>query len=163
LDGAGLYIQMFRADRKPRRKLIYPIGLLSLSILPLLCFNSLYQKYLYRDSLSVIEVSYWNPADTAYNPFKYVNEKFTKITFDGTDDNSKLKLGQVEIRELLTQRDTTLGIEFTLTDNAKYSTLVALFNICEIEGAWTYLHYKDKFWVFNIWHNRREKNVMCNL
>ena len=144
---------MFPADRTPRRKLVYPIGLLSLSILPLLCYNFLYQKYLHKDSLRVIEVNYWNAADTAYSPFKYVNEKFTQITLNGTDDINKLELGQLAIRELINQRDTTLGIEIVLTDNTKYSTLVELYNICEIEGARTYLHYKDKFWVFNIWRN----------
>src|SRR6187549_3084770 len=120
---------MFPADRKPRRKLIYPIGLLSLSILPLLYYNFLYQQYLHQDSLRVIEVTYWDPVDTAYNPFKYVNEKFTKVTLNGTDDNNKLELGQFAIRELINQRDTTFGIEFTLTDNTKYSTLVELYNI----------------------------------
>ena len=120
----------------------------------------MYQQYLHQDSLRVIEVTYWDPVDTAYNPFKYVNEKFTKVTLNGTDDNNKLELGQFAIRELINQRDTTFGIEFTLTDNTKYSTLVELYNICEIEGARTYLHYKDKFWVFNIWYNRKEDNII---
>lgn len=145
---------MFPIDRKPRRKLIYPIGLLSLSILPLLCYIFLYQQYLKENSLRVIEVTYWTPSDTraiSPSPFRYVNEKFTKMTFTGTDDKVKLEFAQIAIRELINQKDTTLGIEFTLTDKMKYSTLVALFNLCEVEGARTYLHYQDKFWVFNIW------------
>ena len=101
-----------------------------------------------------MEVTYWNPADTVYfpSPFRYVNDKFTKMTFTGTDDDKiKLEFAQIAIRELINQKDTTLGIEFTLTDKMKYSTLVALFNMCKVEGARTYLHYQDKFWVFNLW------------
>ncbi len=101
----------------------------------------------------MLEVTYWEPTDTvdSHNPMKYVNEKFIKVTLNGTvEDKIKLDSVQLTIRQLIHQKDTTLGIEFTFTNNAKYSSVVRLFNLCKIEGARTYLNHENKLWVFNV-------------
>jgi len=136
--------------QKPRRKFLYPIGLLSLSILPLLCLDSFYQQYLKKKSLYALEVTYWDPLGSA-------NEKFTKIILTGAEeDKIKLDYAQVAIRELIHQKDTTRGMELTFSDNAKYSSLVKLFDLCRVENVRSYVNYQNKFWVFNLWPSEEQ-------
>ncbi len=142
--------------RKRRRKLLYPGGLISLSLLPFLFFAS-NEQYFLREPLHVLEVTYWDPADLPNSPnlVKYVNEKFTKIVLTGgLDDKIKLDYAQIAILELMQQTDTTLGIEFTFKKQAKYSSLVKLFDLCQIEGVRSHANFEDKFWVYNLWPDK---------
>src|SRR5258706_9619246 len=68
--------------RKRRRKLLYPGGLISLSLLPFLFFAS-NQRYIFREPLRALEVTYWDLSDLATSPTRYVNKKFTKIVLTG--------------------------------------------------------------------------------
>lgn len=122
----------------------------------MLCLNVIHQQFQKRNNQRALEVTYWDPRDkVSPNPLKFVNSNFTKIWLTGSrEDQRKLAYAQLAIRKLLHQPDRTLGIEFILTDNAKYSSLVQLFNLCEVEGADSYVHYKNKFWVFNLWPHK---------
>jgi hypothetical protein len=134
-----------------RRKLLYPLGLMGFLILPFIYFHSFYDYLNYHDNTVNYEVIYWHPSDTAHSPLKYVNEKFMKINLTGSDeDKIKLEFAEIAIRELIHQPDTTIGIEFTFKDGAKFSSLIKLLEICEQEGVRAYVNHNDKFWVFNL-------------
>ena len=148
-----------------RTKLFYPISILCLSLLPFLCWNFWYQRYLKENFYTALEVTYWHPRDATYgrNPRNCVNHIFVKITLDGSSqDQTKLEFGQQMIRRLIQQPGVTRGIEFTLNDNVKYASLVALFDICLVEGARRYIHYGNKFWVFNFASRGRKTTRFWN-
>jgi hypothetical protein len=140
-------------NHKPRRRLFYPIGWIGLAVGPLLWMTFLFQRFYEYKRESALEVSYWSPAVSAYmpSPLKFVNDKFMKISLDGSrDDQVKLAFARLAIRELVQQPDTTQGIEFTFKPTAKYASLVALFDVCQVENVRAYANYRNKFWVFNL-------------
>ncbi|MGC3944738.1 MAG: hypothetical protein QM762_09475 [Chryseolinea sp.] len=110
------------------------------------------RNYYFRRQ-TAIEVIYSSPRDTAFtpSPLNFVNEKFMKISLDGSrDDEIKLAFARIAIREMIHHNDTTQGIEFNLKPTLKYRTLIELYNICNEEDVRTYIHYGNKFWVFNL-------------
>ena len=144
---------------KPGRRLFYPPGLITLTFLPLLLLSSHDQQYFQDHTLHALEVIYLDPADDRFCLMKYVNERFEKITITGgEDDKIKLDYAEVAIRELIQKKDTTLGIEFTLTNHARYSSLVRLFDICQKESVRSYFSYGNKFWVCNLWPKKNESS-----
>ena len=54
------------------------------------------------------------------------------------------------------------GYWITLNANVKYASLVALFDICLVEGARRYIHYGNKFWVFNFASRGRKTTRFWN-
>lgn len=152
--------------REPRRKFNSPIDLIILSCLAFLGLSFINQQIQERSCLRALEVTYWSPRDTFYpSPKSFVNENFNRITLTGSKyDEDKLRFVQSAIRKLIHQSDRTRGIEITLTDQVKYSSLVKLFDLCNQEEVPSYAHYKNKFWVFNL-HPRkpsRRKQLTIN-
>lgn len=102
----------------------------------------------------MLEVTMWNPRDTLDypqfgNPLKFVNDKFVKIKLNGeASDKIKLEFTQLVIRDLVKQDASTEGIELIFDQKANYSSLTKIYDVCEIEGAWRYFHFQNKFWVF---------------
>lgn len=133
-----------------RRSLFFPPGMISLSILPFLCFCVFYQIELRRLSQHVLEVTHWDERDTAFDPRRLVNDKFIKITLTGEGDAVKLSYFRDAVKQLLQRQDTTGGVEVVLGRGAKYASLVKLYDICEREGAHQYLHLLDTGWVFSL-------------
>ncbi len=149
-------------QRRPGRKLLYPAGLFSLAVIPFLIYASCYKKIFLGQSEGCIEIIYWDPKDTSglmSSPLKFVNDKFMRITLTGAkEDEIKLAFAQVAIRELMQSEDSTMGIEFTFGKNVKYELLVKLIDICNNEGIFSYLNHEDKFWVFNLYSNKKAKS-----
>ncbi len=139
---------------KPQRikKIYYVPGLISLIFLPILCYYFQFTKS--PKEQRILEVTMWNPRDTVEypqfgNPLKFVNDKFIKIKLNGeASDKIKLEFTQLVIRDLVKQDFSTEGIELIFDQNANYSSLIKIYNLCEIEGALRYCHFKNKFWVF---------------
>jgi len=122
------------------------IALSCLAITLLLCRNYCYQDFLQRNSYYALEVTY----PDSPMPMVFANRSVIKITLDGSsNDKLNIEFARGAIKELIHQQGASRGIEFTITDQAKYSSLVALFNICLKEEARYYVSYDDKFFVFN--------------
>ncbi len=136
----------------PRRKMFYPAGFISLSLFFFLGITTISKRLPIR--FNCIEVSYPDSGTFHifnFNPIVFPKENFTRIELTGeNEDNTKLVNAQALIKELMNQEDSTKGLEFMFHHGAKYSSLVRLFDLCNIEGARTYLNYGDKFWVFGL-------------
>jgi hypothetical protein len=134
------------------KKIYYLPGLISLIFLPILCYQ--FNFYKIPKEQRMLEVTMWNPRDTLEypqfgNPLKFVNDKFVKIKLNGeASDKTKLKFTQLVIRDLIKQNASTEGIEVIFDQKANYSSLVELYNLCEIEGPLMYCYFENKFWVF---------------
>ena len=137
--------------RKQRRKLLYPFGLFSLSLLSLLCCHSFCQEWQRKGSLRAIEVTYWDPKYSfGPDPLKLVNRRFTKIILTGSEtDELKIESAQKLVRDMMHKKYPTPGIEFIFEEGAKYESLVRVFNLCEAENVSRYMNYQNKFWIFN--------------
>jgi len=76
--------------------------------------------------------------------------KYVDITFTGDTaaDRIKLNLGQLYIRGMLHSKDTIHGINFHFSDHARYASLVAVLDVCNIEDAHTYAPSDDGIKVY---------------
>lgn len=149
-------------SKKPRRKLLLPAGIVSLSLLSFLCIEYIHQRLVEKNSLGILNCVAWDPSDRdQINPNNYVTDKFIRITLTGTpEDKAKLSFAKKAIHQLLQEKDTTLGFEFTFGDHAKYASLVELCSLCEMEDVPSYFCYGHKFWILNI-HPKPPRFMLC--
>jgi hypothetical protein len=138
--------------RKQRRKLLYPPGLITLSVLSLLFCHFVYYEWQRKELLHVIEVTYWDPNHPygSVDPLKLVNGRFKKIVLTGSEtDELRLEFARDLIRDLMRKKYPAPGIEITFGDGAKYASLIRLLDICETENVKRYMNYQNKFWIFS--------------
>jgi hypothetical protein len=95
-----------------------------------------------------LEVTYWDEHDKEYDPRRLMNHKLMKITLTGEDDAVKLEYFQDAVKSLQ-RKKASAYVEVVLSKGMKYAFLVRLYDICQIEDANRYLHFKDKFLVFS--------------
>ena len=143
---------------KKRRKLFYPVGLLSLILLPIISISYINEN---DDVLKerIFPVFYWYPADTiSKDEFSVFLQRENKIamehirnlkysdiylTENDAKNNIEIKKGQALLKELVKSKDTTIGVHFHISNLAKFNYLIKVFNICKIEKANIYLPYKN--------------------
>jgi len=142
------------AKRKPGRRLLYPVGLISLILFPVLCLLFLRQHHVF-DQLRTLEIILLDPRDIddgfiTFNPIKFDKRNFMKIVLNGGPaDEVKLEYFQILIQEMKVKKDSTLGAEVSFTNKTTYSSIVRLHDICKIEKIQNYVQHQDKFWAFN--------------
>jgi len=157
---------MLRYPRKHRTKLLYPAGLLSLAVLPLLCIWYIAQNT-YTNERALELVTYNKRWDNS-TPFKvHPKRNFTQINLTENDAENRVKLLYValQVRDLRQSNDTINGIHFHLNNTAKYSAFIKALEIARYKGGVTedslYKTYKtyvangNDIWVFNY----REKKI----
>jgi hypothetical protein len=139
---------------RTRRKLYYPVGLLSLALLPMLCMGTLNSHHVF-DDLRVLDVT-WPPKledidSSLYPIYRLPNRIYIDInlTGDTEEDNIKLDFAQLEIRSMKATHDTIKGVRFHFNNEAKYSSFVRAINICKIENADRYIADGNNIWVLN--------------
>jgi len=59
-------------------------------------------------------------------------------TGDSMQDDAKIQLAHILVRELARRKDTTYGVEFTFTAKAAYRNFVEALNVCTEEDARIY-------------------------
>src|SRR5690349_10336934 len=120
----GYRISIMMLRHKPKRKLLLPAGIISLSLLSFLCIEFIHQELAKKNSLGILEFVAWDPRDRGQiTPNDYVTEKFTKIKLTGGDeDKENLRIAKKAIHELLQKKDATLGFEFTFGPHSKYAS-----------------------------------------
>ncbi len=138
-----------------RRKLFFPVGLLSLAFLPALCMWYLNNRNVF-DDFRVIEIVWWSENMYKYSIYKppykiHPSRTFVDINLTGNDDEDKIKLdfAQLEIRELMSTQDTLTGVHFHFNSHAKYKAFIRALNILQTEKANVYVAKGSDIWVFN--------------
>lgn len=137
---------------KPKRKLLLPAGIISLSLLSFLCIEFILQQRAQRNSLRALELvaldtTVWGQ----FNPYTRLAQNITKIRLTGAiNDENKLRFVKQAVHRIVLKNDTTTGFEFTFGDHAKYASLVELHSICKAENVPSFFYRGDKFWIFNV-------------
>lgn len=133
---------------KLKRRFYYPVGLVSLIMLPTLCIWYLYSHKAFKKSRA-IEVNWWSNDWEKYNTFPKRNYSVINITSNDRNDKIKLDSAQFEIRKLIISKDTTKGIRFVFENNSKYWTLIRAIDICKIEKANYFIPKDNDLWIIN--------------
>lgn len=138
----------------PRKPIIYPPGIISLVLFPLLCTFYLKQHNAFQH-LSVINIAFWSPEWNKSLPVKYqfkfpAKRNYLEINLNGNDvdDKTRLDYARLEVRRILTTCDSIKGIDFKFGKHAHYWTFINALDILETENAMGYGPYQDHlyFW-----------------
>jgi hypothetical protein len=137
--------------QKQKRKLYYPIGLISLVLLPVFCIWYLYNCKAFEKP-RVIEINLGSDFENELIPFD-VHPKRAFIDFYITDNDKANKIkfdsSRVEIRKIISTNDTTKGVHYIFDNNSKYQTLIRAIDICLREKAMCFVPKENDLWVFN--------------
>lgn len=147
-----------------RRKLHYPVGLLSLALLPLLFMWTLNSYHVF-DDLRVLEITWPQRFEdihsSIYPIYKTPDRVYIDInlTGDAEEDNIKLDFAQLEIRNMIATHDTIKGVHFHFNNEAKYRSFVRAIDICKMENANRYIANRNNIWVVNtiLPHDAKQK------
>jgi hypothetical protein len=109
------------------------------------------------ESEYAIELNMWTPEQTknwrkyGYDYDIHPNRNFTNIYLTGNEkeDRTKLDFVQLQLRDLVKNKDTISGVHIVLGNNSKYWTLIETLNICLKEKAKTYVLVGNDFWFYN--------------
>ncbi len=133
---------------------LYPPGLISLVLLPILCIWQL-NKVPIPAKEKAMQIILWDK-DVRYPELLKFKKPIPKrknfvINISGVsiEDEINLRIGRLAIRKLLLSNDTVHGVDFHFTSSAKYWALVRAFDLCRIEKAKTYWYINDDILVFN--------------
>ncbi len=144
---------MKKLNYRRKVKFIYPIGSISLVLLPAVCIFYLVKQKAF-DIPRVIEVNWWNEnwnkGPFAQDCFKLINNrKLIDVELTGNDKKDEIKLAstQLAIRKLINTKDSTKCIHFNFNNEAKFWALIKAVNICNIENSKSYVLKDKDLWV----------------
>lgn len=145
-----------RNQKRNINQIFYPIGFISLVLLPIMCLWFLNKNRVFRKE-TMISISmpneYWEKENLKEYNFKlHPERKFTEINITGNEkeDIIKFSFAELEIRELVKTHDIIKGVKFHFDDTAKYWSLIRAIDICDEEGAKIYVLKGSDLWVYNM-------------
>lgn len=139
-----LFIAM-QVFRRKGYRFIYPAGLISLALLPLLGYLYLERNGFLKPKAVLQIVMGFN----CYDPRPTASLRHFKTITIGDDKDETGKIlaeNQKLIRDLISRKDRLNGFRFIFHKEAKYSSLVYILNICLLEGA-SYYYDNESIWV----------------
>ncbi|HLP53948.1 MAG TPA: hypothetical protein VK151_02930 [Fluviicola sp.] len=126
----------------------YPVGLISLLLIPLSYFLALYKANPKRERLFYCSLYYemgCTRMSSGVLEFNYVD---VYLPDDKIENKSKINMGKELIRELTASKKPVHGIHFHLSDKVKFETVMSLLNTCAKENK-SYALLGDNIWVFH--------------
>jgi hypothetical protein len=137
-----------------RKRFFYPAGLISLILLPTICIFYFY-KHKAFEKLRVIEINWWTEewgkrSMDEYSFEVYPKRKYIDINITGNDLENKIKLdfARLQIRKLVSTKDTTKGVHFHFDEQSKFWTFISAINICKIEKAKMFVPKDNDLWIY---------------
>ena len=154
----------------------YTPGLISLLLLPSLCICYFYYSKVTNLNrtmeINMFTKDNWKNVyfgNKRANFYLHPNISFHVINISRDDKDAMIKLenAQVEIRNIISTKDTTKGVRFHFDNNSKYWTWIRAFDICCTEKAWTFIPNENDIWVYNYFpiqsdKKKYEKTLFCN-
>lgn len=128
-------------------------------MLPVFCIYYFYQNHAF-DKLSAMQIV--SPTLDDMNSYVWLPDiNYIDITLTGNDKDDKVKLAytQLQVRQLIASKDTTLGIHIHFSDSSKYWTVIEAFDLCRIENVKAYALYENDFWIINPRSSSNNKRI----
>ena len=148
-------------NMKKHRRIYYVPGIISLIVLPIICY---YYLIPFQKEERVLEVFFpekYRPEfknsqliryDTSILSRPENKRKYLVIRLNGNPKEDKVKLDffRIRIREMKRDNDTINGTHLLFLDSVKYGTFVQSINICLEEDLIRYMVYGVNLWVLHI-------------
>ena len=149
-------VQQNVKSRQHKKLFLYPAGLISLMLLPILCIWYLlgFQEF---EKTTALELN-WPNEEWSNRVFKeygfkiHPDREFAEILITGDDVSDKIKLDSSQnlVRLLTVKNDTIKGIHFHFEDQANYWTFIYALDILNFEKSKSYVAYDNDIWVYNL-------------
>lgn len=132
----------------PHKPIIYPPGIISLVLLPVFCLVFLNQHKVFVRH-GAMDVAMWSPNANKGLPKQYQDKyqvkfppdrNYLAINLNGTDADDKIRLdyARLEIKRMLSAKDTVSAVNFHFGNHTKYWTYVNAIDICQTEDVRAY-------------------------
>ena len=139
-------------NTKNAKLIFYPSGIISLILIPLIGIWYINRHNGFTE-YGAMEINWWSPDAYKFVPtitprfnFPTVLYKEVVLTGDNAKDKLLIEDAQTIIHNIIMTGDTLAGVHFHFSKNAKYWTLVKVFEILEIERARIYVPYENDIW-----------------
>jgi hypothetical protein len=139
-----------------RPKIFYVPGMITLLLLPILCYFYL-RPYIKHER--VLEITFaqkydstskYHYFDTAILFKKEFKRKYQTIKLNGNNDKQKLDTFRFLIRNMVQSKDTVFGVHLIFIENAKYGSFVQSINILRQESVYNYAPFENQLWALYI-------------
>lgn len=139
----------FRKFLFPKRKLIFPAGILSLVLLPLMGFQVLFSDP-YFHPLHVLEIRYANASMQEFLPLNYNSNKIPCITISGNANERKGKIDAVseKINELRKRDGDASELKINLENEATWADYISILNIFHKKKLKIYIVDATEIWAY---------------
>lgn len=145
--------------REKRRRIFYVPGMISLIFIPLFCFYHFYKIDAFKVEKSM---NIYIPLDSivekqlsqhtrVYKEFSFNNSEIT--------ESKKLHNLQYVLRKLYRENDTINGVKIHLGNKMNYEVYIRILDILTIEKIYTYVQYKNDFFVLIFPKRKPNKNL----
>jgi hypothetical protein len=136
-----------------KRRLFIPSGIISLAFLPILSLGYFFSQNGFQQ-YRTLDFIYLGPKALKRMPPKFRpvlpkrEYQVVELSGDAQADRIKLDYVQVFVREMKARKDTLRGIHVVLQDQAKYSSLVRLIDLHNVEKLKYYWVDEKGIWFF---------------
>ncbi|MCP2029462.1 hypothetical protein L1276_004649 [Flavobacterium sp. HSC-32F16] len=133
--------------REKRKKIFYVPGMISLVLIPLVCFYHFYKVDAFKDE-RCIDINI--PSDSIeIKNFLSLKRDYQVFNFQNSLDLERNNLNKLQfaLRNLNRTNDTIKGIQIHLGKKMKYEVYIRILDIFIIEKMLLYTQYKDDFFV----------------
>lgn len=146
-----------RPYKRPRKRIYYSVGMISLLMLPLLGFLFIRTSPRFKKQ-HVLEINMF----VRDNPFGLelpLKQKQIEIRMTGDPYRDSLVLitSRWTIREFKQSRDTSKVIHFYFEEDAPYWTFVQVIDLCKRERAYNFIPFENHIWIVN--RPRKKLNI----
>ena len=144
--------------RHPKRKLFYPIGFLSLGLIPILCLQKLTTEYIEKTKPQHCLEIYFPHRQKDKNDTLFTTEWLAKLrdykNYSLTNDEKKneiiLQAVTKDLNQIKFSKDTINGVHITLNDSTPYQDFIRLIDISHETWTPSYGAYANDFWSFYV-------------
>lgn len=152
--------------RRNHRKLFFPFGIISLTVLPVIGFQRITEVYAERTKpMNCIELNF-PPSDTNFTGEKFSSLR-TYTTFKLSSDTALNSIILNNARQLLNkikhERDTLNGVHILFTDSTKYQDYIKAVDYSFEKFPAVFASYQNDFWSMYVnidttgWFERKQQ------
>lgn len=150
--------------RERRKKIFYVPGMISLVLIPVLCYCHFYKVDAFKvyGSLDISLV----PNKEEFEKYNIKDlRKYKDFIFNG-EKTQELKLQELRffVRDLVRKYDTINGAKIHFSSKADYNTFVNVIDILTVEKVPTWAPYKDDIYVLTSAKskNKQDRRFFCD-
>lgn len=140
---------------RKKRRIYYVPGLITLIILPILCY--FYLKPYIKDErcLEIVFCEKYQKKDSYQNSIRFdttflsnpdTKRIYKTIYLNGNNDLIKLDSFRLGIHNMIESKDSVNGFHLVFQDCSKYGTFIQAINICKHESLFYYPAFENHIW-----------------